>query len=485
MTELALRQQPYTVAATPRPRAPGRQIALVTILSAAILVLPFPEIARVVILGMLLVALGLQRPAVGMLFVGILTIADGAIRKWWMPGASAFVYLEKDVLLLASYLGALRLGWWKLRRDAEFAWVQTAWALAALVVAVELVLMRANDAYIALNGARMYLLYMPLAWLLPNYLSRFSLVRLRRGIVIFVLTLIPMALLATIQFRLPQDAVVNKYATGTSSDVALFGEEKNVRATGTFSFISGFTDFVNFAGALTAGLLIGSTAGTVLIPFTMICAFWCAICSGSRLSAVWLVAQMIVTILLSMSDLRIRRGMRLIIILLVVGYGLGVLGARFGTTAAFQQRAETAGDTWQRVQGTLQRPLHSLMVTSAFGEGLGTTYQQLLVHSVLITSALERYDEVADDRFMIELGFAGMLVELIWRVGAVWICFRFFRRAQNPQIRALLAALLAYQVMFIWSYPLYDAVASIYYSASLGVALSLWRIDRSMQTRAA
>jgi len=275
---------------------------------------------------------------------------------------------------------------------------------------------------------------------------------------------------------LPQDSFVNRYATGTSSDVALFGEEKNVRATGTFSFISGFTDWVNFAGALTAGLLIGGSAGTA-IPFAMICAFWCGICSGSRLSAVWLVTQMIVTILLSLSDLKVRRGMRLIVVLVVVGYGLFILGARFGAVGAFQRRAETADDTWDRVRGTLQRPIHSLKVTKAFGEGLGTTYQQLLVHNVLVTSALERYDEVADDRFIVELGLAGLLVEMTWRIGAVLICFRFFRASRNPQVRSLLAALLAYQTMFIWSYPLYDAVACIYYSASLAIALSLRRVE--------
>jgi hypothetical protein len=131
------------------------------------------------------------------------------------------------------------------------------------------------------------------------------------------------------------------------------------------------------------------------------------------------------------------------------------------------------------VSGTLQRPLHSLTVTSAFGEGLGTTYQQLLVHNVLVTSALERYDEVADDRFMVELGFAGLIVEMVWRIFAVVLCFRFFREARNLQVRALLAALLGYQAMFIWSYPLYDAVASIYYSVSLALALSLRRIDQT------
>jgi hypothetical protein len=484
VTEFALRPQPFAIPTAPRRAQTAKQLGAVIAIAAAILLVPIPEIIRVVFLGILVVVVGLIRPGIGMLFACVLTIVDGAVRKWWMPATSSYVYLEKDILLLACYLGALRLGWWRLKRGAEFAWLEVGWGLLSIVVVIELLLMRGDDAYVALNGARMYLLYMPLCWLLPEYLSRMSLATLRRGVTIFILILIPMAVLATVQFRLPQDSVVNRYATGTASDVALFGEEKNVRATGTFSFISGFTDFVNFAGALTAGLLIAGTAGTA-IPFAMICAFWCGICSGSRLSAIWLVTQMIMIILLSMSDLKIRRGVRLLVILLVVGYGLFALGARFGTIGAFQRRAESADDSWDRVRGTLQRPIHSVKITSVFGEGLGTTYQQLLVHSVLVTSALERYDEVADDRFIVELGLSGLLVEMIWRIGAVLICFRFFRAARNPQVRSLLAALLAYQAMFVWSYPLYDAVASIYYSASLALALSLRRIDRDTAPDAA
>ena len=484
MTEFALRGQPFAISPPPRPMRSGKQLGAVTILVAAIVLIPIPEIVRVVLVGAVVIAVGLVRPGTGMLFALVLTVVDGAVRKWWMPATSGYVYLEKDILLLACYLGAFRLGWWKLKRRGEYFWLQASWAILAMVVMVELLVMRADDPYIALNGARMYLLYMPLSWLLPEYLSRMSLTTLRRGITLFVLVLIPMAVLATVQFRLPQDSVVNRYATGTSSDVALFGEEKNVRATGTFSFISGFTDWVNFAGALTAGLLIAGTGGGI-IPFAMICAFWCGICSGSRLSAIWLVTQMIMIILLAMSDLKMRRGMRLIVVLVVVGYGLFALGARFGTIGALERRAETADDTWERVRGTLQRPIHSLKVTRAFGEGLGTTYQQLLVRSVFVTSALERYDEVADDCFFVELGVAGLTVEMIWRIGALLICFRFFRLARNVQIRALLAALLAYQAMFIWSYPLYDAVASIYYSTSLALALSLRRIDQASVARAA
>jgi hypothetical protein len=484
MSDFALHPQPFSLEPV-RPRtAVGRQLGAVVLLAGAILLPPIPEIVRVVALAIALVLVGLLRPGIGMLFVGVLTIVDGAIRKWWMPSTSGYIYLEKDILLLSCFLGAWRLGWWKLIRRAEYAWLEIGWALLVLVVAIELLLMRSDDSYVALNGARMYLLYIPMAWLLPQYLSRMNLARLRKGLLVSIMVLIPMATLATIQFRLPQDATANKYATGTSSDVALFGEEKNVRATGTFSYISGFTDFVNFAGAITAGLLLAGVA-TNFVSMAMICAFWCSVCSGSRLSAIWLVAQTIVTIFLSMSDLRLRRGLRLIILLVIVGYGLGLLGARFGTISALEQRAESADDTLDRVSGTLLRPFHSLTVTSAFGEGLGTTYQQLLVHNVLLTSALERYDEVADDRFMVELGFTGLLAEMIWRVGSVILCFRFFRTARNPQVRALPAALLAYQCMFIWSYPLYDAVASVYYSASLALALSLHRIDQSSAQDAA
>src|SRR5580693_5980966 len=133
MTDVAVRPGPFLAAPSRRSPPVARQLAAVILLSAAIVLPPMPEFVRVVVLGLALALVGLLRPGVGMLFAVVLTIVDGAIRKWWMPVMSGYVYLEKDILLLFCYLGAFRLGWWKLRRGAEFAWLEIAWAFLAIV----------------------------------------------------------------------------------------------------------------------------------------------------------------------------------------------------------------------------------------------------------------------------------------------------------------------------------------------------------------
>jgi hypothetical protein len=452
-----------------------RVFVAVVVLVAAATFAPFEPLLSVGILYSAFLMLGLKWPGLGLLTVGLMTVFDGAMRKWFLPGASNYVYLAKDILLIAAYFGAWLQGWWRHESGPQRR-LRIIWAVLASLVLADVWMLRSGELYIALNGARMYLVYLPIAWLLPRYLRRFPLETLRRGVSLVVLLAVPMAALATVQYMSPRTSVINRYV-GDSADAAVFGGESNVRSTGTFSYITGLTDFAVFVGCLATGLLVGGSA-PVMAPLGYVAALWCGLCSGSRLAVVWLVVQSLLTIMLSIKTLHVQRAARLIGVLLLLSVALGMLAARYGTVDAVAYRAERAGDTSARVLGMLARPLNSIGITGFFGEGVGTAYQQLLRWQALPTAALAKYEEVSDDRFMLELGYPGLLIELALRLVSLLACWKWFRGSQSSQTRVIIAGILSYQVMFLWSFPLYNAVASIYYSASLGLACALYLSER-------
>ena len=437
---------------------------------------PIPHVVAAGVLTAVGCAVGLRDPGGAMILVILLSVVDGAMRKWILPDASDIVYLGKDVVLLASYVGALSRGWWRSATfpDSDLRAMRIAWVVLLVVVLVEVALNREDDPYMTLNGARMFLTYVPMAWLLPRFLARYARADVHRLLKGWAWSLIPMAALVTLQFTSPADASINRYAHDTA-DVATFGGPEGVRATGTFSYITGLADYANFAGAIAAGL---ATTGSMLLGgAALVGALWCALCSGSRLAVVWVLIQSVI-VLVATGVRRGTAGRTVVVTMVAMLVMLRLYSSQSPVLDAFVLRSERSVDASHRITGALTRPWTALGEFPVLGEGVGTSYQ-LRLRTGSTTGALQRWDEVTHDRFVVELGVLGLIVELVWRVQSVAVCLACFRRTRSTPSGALVAALVVYQLLFLWSYPLYDSVASIYYAASLAIALTLGRVEAS------
>jgi hypothetical protein len=102
-----------------------------------------------------------------LLGVFVLMVFEGALRKWVFPWAQAQIYLVKDAILLAVYLGFIL----ESRRTISSA--RRVGAIKAILVvsfvfgALEVFNPNSPSVLVGLMGLKAYFLYAPVAFILP------------------------------------------------------------------------------------------------------------------------------------------------------------------------------------------------------------------------------------------------------------------------------------------------------------------------------
>jgi len=170
----------------------------------------------------------------------LLLIFEGALRKWFLQPLAAPLLLVRDPVALLIVLEAFRTNKWPAR------WSTITGVLAVMMVSlcVAQMVMMDNPWVAALYGLRSYLLPFPVAFIMGENLDREDL----RKLGVFTLwILLPMTLLEAIQYRSSPDAFVNNGAYEGARQIFYVGV--HVRASGTFSFVTGSTCFGPFVAA--------------------------------------------------------------------------------------------------------------------------------------------------------------------------------------------------------------------------------------------
>lgn len=169
-----------------------------------------------------------------------LLIFEGALRKWVVPQLSAPLLVIRDPVGLLIMYEAFSSSKWPHKWTTLLTFL-TAGLLGLCVVQVVL---GNNSWLIGLYGLRSYLLPFPVAFIMAENLDKED---LRRFGVWTIFLLLPNAVLAAFQYASPGNAFINNGAYEGAQQLAFV--EHHVRASGTFSFVTGFEDFVALAGA--------------------------------------------------------------------------------------------------------------------------------------------------------------------------------------------------------------------------------------------
>ncbi len=168
---------------------------------------------------------GIRLPVQSFYGVFLLTVADGAIRKWVYN--DIVVYLLKDFLLLGVYAAVLpRLSRERLTRP----WWLIA-PLAALLLLSVVYVLRSPSLSLAAVGLRSYFIYFPLIWVAPAIVDRKS--RATKLLVMMAAVGVAEALFASIQ-SLAGPGVLNKLVSGALPGIITVAGEPYLRPTGTF-----------------------------------------------------------------------------------------------------------------------------------------------------------------------------------------------------------------------------------------------------------
>jgi len=167
-----------------------------------------------------------------------LLLFEGALRKWIFPGLSAPLLIIRDPVVIAIYAMAFRHNVFP--RSAFIAWI---FILGFISFAISFT--GIGSIFITIYGMRANFLHLPLIFLMPKIL-RVEDVKEMGKLVLFVLPL--MALLAVLQFK---GGTESRWNYGAGGEVAgqLVVAEGKMRASGTFSFVSGMVVYLALSAA--------------------------------------------------------------------------------------------------------------------------------------------------------------------------------------------------------------------------------------------
>ena len=362
----------------------------------------------------------------------ILLLFEGAIRKWVIPALDAPLLLIRDPLVLWIYYEA-----WKNRLIFNNNLFFMPNIVLAIVTAILSTLFGVANIAVTIYGLRTDFLQVPLIFLIPQILNRDDVIAMGR---FFLYVSIPIAVLAGVQFRSPQDAWVNKGAFAT--------HYATVRPSGPFSFIAGFVAYYTQASSfLFYGYLELRTYKIWLISAATFATFIAAGCSGSRTCLVSIGIVALVTVLCVIT--RGKGGMGILVAAVLIALLIPILS----TMTVFQegtkqltQRFEDAGAYEGNTQGFVDRyagsmfgPLSRLDKVPFFGRGLGVGTNAAMSLVSTNVAALLPWPEDEWSRLVFESGpIFGLLMILFRTVLTVAIGMQAFNAFRYGNVLPIL-----------------------------------------------
>ncbi len=383
-------------------------------------------------------------------------VLEGAVRKWMLPDSLHFLqavpYLSKDAI------GCLMIVLFPIPARSSFCQ-----KLRLMVVGIGLLLTPAAvvGAVISVPNAvityKNAVLWPLIALTIAANITPLVIKRLTLALVILCVL---SAGLGALQYASPPTARINSYAWNSlESDISAFAGDK-VRATGTFSYISGFTAFglVSFcwffwrylSGEENVLLMWMGIASTVIISLS----------TGSRAPIVESVSVLFIS-QLTLTSAKAR--MRSIVVVLGLFVFGGVLLVTTDLLQSWWQRWTTANDTvedrvliggWEFANIVMENPL---------GRGLGEQ-SQLAAYKSAQSGSSHQTIYVDDNRSRVsdECGVAGLLA---LAVTVIMVCAIMLRNliGKNKQ---------AYQAVCVFGVPTTWAIVScVWYDHN---ATALW-----------
>ena len=383
-----------------------------------------------------------------------LLIYDGSLRKWILPGAEQLVFIAKDVLLLGLLIYALSQ-----RHDKINASIQpeskALFTLYAWWVLLEVANINLPNILVGIWGLKAHLLYASLIILIPLTFSNLDdlLRRLARA---YPWIVVPVCTLAFAQLTAGTDSVINRQVTGGAEMIAHFGVAGLVRVTGTFSYISGMTAFVQLVAVLGIGLFLGGARSK---SFLLGLGFSIAAlpATGSRSVIAVVVVSAVMMLFAAWGSRLTSASVALRVIASIVVFGAISLQAQDAAWVALQERSQSAGETKgdsERVFTAFTNAFDKFDAAGILGFGSGATNNGAvgLVSNVRPFSWLPSDVEFEEEsgRIVLELGIFGWFISQAMRVAFFLWALNLVRKGRMRTVR--LAAVIALPTMALGMY---------------------------------
>jgi hypothetical protein len=420
----------------------------------------------------------------------ICCVFEGALRKWIVGDtaiAARVAYLSKDLALV----GILGLGMGPANALTDFG--RPYLLLGVALVGIGCLVNAAIE--IAPVGAILTILTLLIlpatAWIAGHVLPPDSLQRFASWITILAL---PLAVLGVMQFFSPPGSVLNRYS-GSEDDTVVSaaatkiattgvsnrrtGKMDRVRATGTFSYITGFSDFsvmAVWAGIVT--LTLARTAKARWLGYAgLAAAICCTFVTVSRLPVLIALALIAVwTVAGGQFGRKAQAAVAIAALLLTALLVTGKWEAADEIVSSVYERHQSSGrDTlMSRLEYQFVTPLEGALIEAPLGAGLGTQQQA----KVMVFKAGEQTSlgpESPWARTVLEVGVVGLLGCLVTYAVIfvpLWAAYRMKIRGEARTVLAVTAVMLLTKALNGFQF---DHVSAYFFWATSAAVLALGR----------
>lgn len=362
------------------------------------------------------------------LFSVLAFFVEGAVRKWLLVENS--LWMQPVALSKFAFLGCALI-----RSERTVFTPQLDRFRRSLYTPFTLIVigsLLSSNVSISYRGAAQTLLTLIVApflatWI-PRNLSRETIGMCAYATCIMIIVLVPLVIY---QFFSPQDHLVNAYVAGSKMVVATTGFSQNVRATGSFSYITG----------LSIGALVGQAAGMYLTTISrsprgrwvgLLAIFAALICGFSTVSRGTILAQTVVFgIWLVVARKRL---INLLVPIVILGALFFIVDfdkeSLLKVVTAVGSRNAIADDSYFGRFSAIFLDASDQIVRNPLGGGLGLTQNVSGGFSVAEV-------ETELGRIVFEIGVTGFLGFLLLYWGAVaWLLHKYWSM-QNMENRTI------------------------------------------------
>jgi hypothetical protein len=202
-----------------------------------------------------------------------LLLFEGALRKWFLPGLSQGLLIIRDPLVIWIYYLCYQHGVFPLNNK----YLQKCFQWVCLAVVLSFIINRTHPATI-IYGARTNLLHFPLIFIMARVLTFKDVLTFGKA---FLLLALPMTWIVAEQFQADRFDEINTAAGGIGHQMMTSGDK--VRASGTFSFVSGIVFYYCFTVAfIIYGLLVKGSFPKWMIYLGSSATLLAMVTAGSR-----------------------------------------------------------------------------------------------------------------------------------------------------------------------------------------------------------
>uniref|UniRef100_B8HNC8 O-antigen polymerase n=1 Tax=Cyanothece sp. (strain PCC 7425 / ATCC 29141) TaxID=395961 RepID=B8HNC8_CYAP4 len=393
-----------------------------------------------------------------------LAVVEGALRKWFLPQASILVFFLKDFTLLGAYTGYYIGPFLKRKPTYTVPILSDSIFFITLCFGAMIFNPALGSPIVGIIGAKLYIFYIPLMFMTRDLFK--DTLELRRFLQIFTLCMIPIAILAIIQFFSPSSSPLNVYLGGKEADATV---GQFVRVTGTFSYIAGYVTYLTVCLAFVLPLIFTEpkfiwnlinlcTASLIAITGFM---------TGSRTS---LIAIGFMFTGFTFMQLDFSKGAKKYFVrFLIPSIFITIFVARYFNDAvnAFIYRAQTSGGLSSRITGSFTEIFDFARVSDLFGFGPGSTYQATPILRSMLNLPIGDQIPVGYEgelgRVILEIGPFGFLLWYGLRVYLLWLLWRSIKSLSNPLLRSLGQTTFLLQIISLPAQIVFIHTSALYY----------------------